>query len=86
MCNFYLSLVPQVNFMHDTNWINNNIGAIDRKYLSVFNKDGSIKMSVIHMDKIKGEGVGGGGKWVWLGGVEGWGENADNYNWITIKN
>ena len=30
-----------------------------------------------HMDKIKG-GVGGGG-FSW-GGVEGWGENADNYN------
>ena len=37
-----------------------------------------------HMDKIKGEGGGGGGRWVPLG-VEGWGENADNYNWITIK-
>ena len=23
---------------------------------------------------------GGGGRWVWLGGVEGWGENADNCN------
>ena len=32
-----------------------------------------------HMDKIKGEGGGGGGRWVW-GGVEGWGENADNCN------
>ena len=42
-----------------------------------------------HMDKIKGEGGGGGGRWVWLGwsgGVEGWGENADNCNRITIKN
>ena len=29
------------------------------------------------MDKIKGEGGGRGGRW---GGVEGWGENADNYN------
>ena len=29
-----------------------------------------------HMDKTKGEGGGGFG----LGGVEGWGENADNYN------
>ena len=33
-----------------------------------------------HRDKIKGEGGGGGGRWVWLGGVEGWGENADNCN------
>ena len=33
-----------------------------------------------HMDKIKGEGGGRGGRWVWLGGVEGWGENADNCN------
>ena len=33
------------------------------------------------MDKTKGEGGGGGGRWVWLG----WGENADNCNWITIK-
>ena len=31
-----------------------------------------------HMDKIKGEGGGGGG-FGW-GGVEGWGENADNCN------
>ena len=29
-----------------------------------------------HMDKIKGEGGGGGGRWVHLG----WGENADNCN------
>ena len=33
-----------------------------------------------HMDKIKGEGGGGGGRWVGWGGVEGWGENADNCN------
>ena len=32
------------------------------------------------MDKIKGEG--GGFGW---GGVEGWGENADNCNWATVK-
>ena len=35
-----------------------------------------------YMDKTKGKGGGGFG---W-GGVEGWGENADNCNWITIKN
>ena len=35
-----------------------------------------------HMDKIKGEGGGGGGRWVRLGwgGVEGWGEKAYNCN------
>ena len=33
-----------------------------------------------HMDKTKGEGGSRGGRWVWLGRVEGWGENADNYN------
>ena len=33
-----------------------------------------------HMDKIKGEGGGGGRRWVWLGGGEGWGEKADNCN------
>ena len=34
-----------------------------------------------HMDKIKGEGGGGGEMGVWLvAGVEGWGENADNCN------
>ena len=38
-----------------------------------------------HMDKIKGEGRGGGGRWVWMGGVEGWGENTGNCNRITIK-
>ena len=40
-----------------------------------------------HMDKIKGESGGGGGRWVRMGwgGVEGWGENADNCNCITIK-
>ena len=32
-----------------------------------------------HMDEIKGEGGGGGGGFSW-GGVEGWGENADNCN------
>ena len=32
-----------------------------------------------HKDKIKGEGRGGGGGIGW-GGVEGWGENADNCN------
>ena len=39
------------------------------------------------MDKIKGEGGGGreeGGRIGW-GGVEGWGENADNCNWIKIN-
>ena len=35
-----------------------------------------------HMDKIKGEGRKRGERW---GGVEGWRENADNCNWITIK-
>ena len=38
-----------------------------------------------HMDKIKGEGGGGRGRWVWMGGVEGWGENTGNCNRITIK-
>ena len=38
-----------------------------------------------HMDKIKGEGGGGWGRCVWLGGVGGWGENADISRWITIK-
>ena len=33
-----------------------------------------------HMDKTKGDGGGQGGRWVWLGWVEGWGENADNCN------
>ena len=33
-----------------------------------------------HMDKIKGEGEGGGGRGFGWGGVEGWGENADNCN------
>ena len=33
-----------------------------------------------HMDIIKGEGGGRGRRWVQLGGVEGWGENADNCN------
>ena len=37
------------------------------------------------MDKIKGEGAGRGGRWVRLGGEEGWGENADNCNRKTIK-
>ena len=32
-----------------------------------------------HMDKIKGEG-GGGGRGVSRGGVEGWGERAHNCN------
>ena len=32
-----------------------------------------------HKDKIKGEGRGGRGGIGW-GGVEGWGENADNFN------
>ena len=31
-----------------------------------------------HMDKTKGEGGSRGGRWVWLGWVERWGENADN--------
>ena len=33
-----------------------------------------------HMDQIKGEGGGGGGRGFGWVGVEGWGENADNYN------
>ena len=33
-----------------------------------------------HKDKIKGEGRGGGGGGTDWGGVEGWGENADNCN------
>ena len=33
-----------------------------------------------HMDKIKGEGRGGEGGGISLGGVEGWGENADSCN------
>ena len=33
-----------------------------------------------HKDKIKGEGRGGGGSGIGWGGVEGWGENADNCN------
>ena len=33
-----------------------------------------------HMEKIKGEGRGGGGGGFGWGGVEGWGENADNCN------
>ena len=33
-----------------------------------------------HTDKIKGEGGGGGGRWVQLGGVEGWGEKTYNCN------
>ena len=34
-----------------------------------------------HMDKIKGEEGGDGGQWGFRwGGVEGWGENADNCN------
>ena len=32
-----------------------------------------------HLDKIKGEGRGGGGGTGW-GGVEGWGEKVDNCN------
>ena len=38
-----------------------------------------------HMGKIKGEGGSGGGRWFGCGGVEGWGENEDNCNSITIK-
>ena len=38
-----------------------------------------------HMDKIKEEGRGGGGKWDQLGWGGGWGEKAYNCNWITIK-
>ena len=37
-----------------------------------------------HMDKNKGEGGSMGGRWVWMGWL-GWGENADNCNWTTIK-
>ena len=37
------------------------------------------------MGKIKGEGGGGGGRWFFWGGVEGWGEKADNSNSIIIK-
>ena len=33
-----------------------------------------------HKDKIQGEGRGGGGRWDWLGWVEGWGENANSCN------
>ena len=33
-----------------------------------------------HKDKTKGEGGSRGGRWVWLGGGEWWGENADNCN------
>ena len=33
-----------------------------------------------HMDKIKGEGGGRGGRWVWLGGVEGWGDKKLKIN------
>ena len=33
-----------------------------------------------HMDKIKGEGKGGGGRWDCWGGVEGWGETVHNCN------
>ena len=33
-----------------------------------------------HKDKIKGEGRGGERGGTGWGGVEGWGENADNYN------
>ena len=33
-----------------------------------------------HMDKIKWEGVGGEGVGFGWGGVEGWGENAENCN------
>ena len=37
------------------------------------------------MDKIKGEGEGGGRRGFGWGGVEGWGEKAYNCNCITIK-
>ena len=33
-----------------------------------------------HMDQIKGDGGGGGGRGFHLGGVEGWGEKAHNCN------
>ena len=33
-----------------------------------------------HMDQIKGEGGGGGGRGFSWGGVEGWGEKAHNCN------
>ena len=33
-----------------------------------------------HMDKTKGEDGSKGGRWIWLGWGEWWGENADNYN------
>ena len=33
-----------------------------------------------HMDQIKGEGGGGGGRWFGWGRVEGWGEKAHNCN------
>ena len=39
-----------------------------------------------HMDKITGEGGGGGGRGFSWGGVEGWGVKAHNCNCITIKN
>ena len=38
-----------------------------------------------HMDKTKREGGSRGGRCFGWGGVEGWGENADNYNRTTIK-
>ena len=33
-----------------------------------------------HLEKIKGEGGGRGGRWDGWGGVEGWGEKAYNCN------
>ena len=33
-----------------------------------------------HMDKTKGEDRSKGGRWVWLGWEEGWGENAGDCN------
>ena len=37
------------------------------------------------MAKIKGQGGGVGGRGFGWGGVEGWGDKADNSNCITIK-
>ena len=33
-----------------------------------------------HMEKTEGEGGSRARSWVWLGGVECWGEDVDNYN------
>ena len=33
-----------------------------------------------HIDKTKGEGGSKGGRWIWGGGGEEWGENSENCN------